>query len=166
MNNLLKKTVFVAFMTSLVAANASAKLERYTLKGDAPSGSKIKSIDAVSSVPFNKRFKKLSLQQQAHVKKQYGIFASDATPPFPQKGLRTIYQPLIAKNKQLDGNETLRLVALVNKNGMVETVTVLSDTDPELNRYAESIFMRTRFDSATCGGERCSMEFPLSLEFQ
>lgn len=145
---------------------ASAATENFTLSGKAPSGTLIKPVDAVSKIPFNKRFSEMTKMQQAQIINSHPNLAEGATPPFPQRGTRSIYKPLIKKGKQLATHGKLVMSAVVDEQGKVESVTVRESADPQLAEYADWLLRRTKFDPAMCNQQACKMEYFLNATFQ
>lgn len=151
----------------LLSAGASATSNKtYQLRGDAPTGSRIKTVDAVSPISFNKRFANLSAKEQAIFKAKYDELSINDTPPFPRFGLRTIYRPLIKANKAIEATGSLQLTATVNANGFVESVKVIESPDVKLTAVAEDLLLSTRFDPASCNGIACEMTFPIDVTFK
>ena len=148
---------------ALVSFNASAASKVYTLKSDPIAGSKIRSVVATSSIPFNKSFVELSDDQQALFKAQYQDLSANALPPFPESGLRAIYRPILEKNESLENSGVLSLAILVDEKGRVDNVSVVETTSPELEQFAVEALAGVKFDPAVCDGATCSMEFPVKI---
>ncbi|MFT5571866.1 MAG: hypothetical protein ACI9FR_000787 [Cryomorphaceae bacterium] len=150
-------------IVALISFNASAASERYTLKSDAPSGSKIRAVEATSPIPFNKSYVELSNDQQSVFKAQYQNLSVDAQPPFPVEGLGAIYRPILKKNKSLENTGVLSLAVLVDEKGRVDSVSVVETTSPELEQFAVEALAGVEFEPAVCDGATCSMEFPVKI---
>lgn len=156
------KLLSVLFV-ALFSVNASAASKVYSLKSDPIAGSKIRSVVATAAIPFNKSFVELSNDQQATFKAQYPDLSANAQPPFPAKGLRAIYQPIVEKNKSLENTGVLSLAILVDEKGRVDNVSVVETTSPELEQFAVEALAGVKFDPAVCDGATCSMEFPVKI---
>lgn len=151
----------------LLTGTASANTNKlYQLKGDAPTGTLIRSVEAVSPISFTKRFAKLNEREQKLFKAKYDELGLNDTPPFPRSGLRSIYRPIVNANKKINATGSLHLSATVNANGFVESVSVLNSPDVELTAAAEEILLSTRFDAASCNGAACEMTFPFEITFE
>ncbi len=170
----MKTNKFTQLATSLIVASvismsgfANANIDRsYYLKGDKIAGSNIRSIDAVSKIPFNKSYNDLSADQKQTLHSQFeGLSASD-TPPFPRQGLRKLFQPIVKASKAIAATGSLRLHATVNANGFVESVKVIDSPDVKLSVIAERVLLNTRFDPARCNGVACEMTFPFEAHFK
>ena len=156
----------IASLLLITGASNAATNRMYYLKGDPTAGTKISSIEATSPISFNKRFAKLSAREQAMFKAKYDNLAVSDVPPFPHRGLRSIYRPIVDANKSIDVSGSLRLTATVNANGFVESVKVLDSPDVKLAAVAEKTLLSTKFDPASCNGIACEMTFPLEITFK
>ena len=156
-------------LISLVLLNATATAatnKLYKLKGDAPTGTLIRSIEAVSPIPFNKRFASMNESEQNLFKAKYTEIGLNDTPPFPRSGLKAVYRPIVKANKSINASGSLHLTALVNANGFVESVKVIDSPDVKLSAVAEKTLLGTRFDAASCNGAACEMNFPFEITFE
>ena len=122
----------VPLASCVFVLHASAATKNFTLHGEAPSGTLIKPVDAISKIPFNKRFSELTSSQQRQILDSHPNLAEGATPPFPQRGTRSIYKPLIKQGKKLETHGRLVLSAMIDEQGKVESVTVRESADPRL----------------------------------
>jgi len=108
--------ISAAFVLSINAAHAGTEARSsltpsklFYLKGEAPTGSRIPSIDATSTIPFNKRFEALTADQQNLVKTRFDDLLNNDTPPFPSSGLRAVYKPLVNANQVFGDNRDLNV---------------------------------------------------------
>ena len=167
--NKLQSLISVLFLSSILAILSTAHASTskvYHLKGEAPVGSKIPTIEAVSPISFSKRFASLSNEEKAVFKAKYEEIGVNDTPPFPSMGLRAIYKPVIKANKELNATGSLHLTATINANGFVESVKVIESPSVELTASAERILRSTQFDPASCNGVACEMTFPIEITFK
>ncbi len=149
---------------SISASHATSSPKLYSLKGDTH-GSKIPSIDAQSTVPFNKRFDALTSQQQNLVKAKFDHLGVNDTPPFPVSGLKAVYKPLVKANKVYGDNSTLNVTATVSTNGTVTDVKVHNSNNVDLVSYIERNLQHAEFQPASCNGVACEMNFPIEISF-
>lgn len=149
---------------SIASANTSKKL--YVLNGKAPTGTKILSVDAKSPLPFNKSYVALSNQQKDIVRAKYENLGANDTPPFPARGLKSIYKPVIDANRSLGKVGMLKLVATIDENGYVGSIEVKETPSKALSKRAIRSLRNTKFDAATCDGAPCEMTFPMEIKFQ
>ncbi|MFT5136746.1 MAG: hypothetical protein ACI9XU_000256 [Arenicella sp.] len=165
-NNKFSK-ILVSIAVIIISTTAAAAAQKqYKLKGDAPEGSKIKTIDAISTIPFNKNYKALSAEQKEIFKATYGGLASGEIPPFPKKGTQVIYRPIIKAHKEIARSGNLFLVAMVNEKGKVENVSVYESPAESMTQLATNVLFNTAFDPASCNGKPCKMEFPFEFKLR
>ena len=165
MNKSILLALSVALISSFNLAQAAATQKQYTLKGSAPTGTMIKTIDVTSSIPFNKRYHQLSQVEKDKFRAKYDRISSTETPPFPSSGMQAIYRPIIAEHKKLVGKGTLSMLAVVDETGKVESLSVSQSPSARMSELSASVLRNTRFDPAQCAGTPCKMEFPVELTF-
>jgi len=158
--------VLVAAAILIMSSNVFALSKEYRLMGDAPAGSKIRKVDATSPIPFNKSYVEMSEEERALFKKQFKELSVNDRPPFPARGLRAIYRPILKKNRSLGEQGVLKMAISVDENGNVDKVTVINAPSTELEEYAAHIVKDVNFEPATCAGEPCDMDFPVRLVLQ
>jgi len=149
-------------------SNASASIEKesYVLNGTPPTGTLIPSIDARSPLPFNKRYVALSDKQKDIVRAKYENLGVNDTPPFPARGLKSIYEPVISANKSLGKVGKLELIATVDEEGYVGKIIVKETPSKALSNRAIRSLRSVKFDAASCDGDPCEMTFPMEINFQ
>jgi len=139
---------------------AEDKQRTYKLLGTAPKGSNMRPVEARSPIPFNKKFDQLSERQMAIYRADFdGLKATD-TPPFPKKGLKEIYMPLIKGHKRIGGGGDLLVYAEINEKGSVNKVTVYMSPSKKLADLATTVMFNTKFRPPTCNGDPCIMDYP------
>ncbi len=151
------------FGISAVSANTD---KTYNLLGEAPSGSKIPAVAATSPLPFNVSYSKMSEEQKNFFRSKYDNLGINDTPPFPSKGLRTLYKPVINTHRALGGVGTLKMTATISADGFVQSIEVHETPNKALAKRAKRALRNATFDSATCNGEKCAMTFPFEIKFQ
>ena len=156
----------LASLLTIASASAASSQSSYHLRGEPPSGSKIPSVAATAPLPFDTRYVALSASHKALIKSAYESMGSNDTPPFPRRGLKQVYQPVIDANNNIGATGDLVLIADVNQYGFVETITVKTSPAQNLTVKAEEALRNTRFDPATCNGQPCRMTFPVKISFQ
>ena len=158
--------VVIATACGLSVATASTGGKTYRLLGERPSGTRIPTVDATSPIPFNANYVALTAEQKEIVNAKFENLGSNDTPPFPARGLRAIYKPVISANRSLGKSGRLKLTALVNEQGQVESVVIHESPSKALSKRATRALRNAEFDAATCDGEACAMEFPFEIQFQ
>jgi len=102
----------------------------------------------------------LSERQMAIYRADFdGLKATD-TPPFPKKGLKEIYMPLIKGHKRIGGGGDLLVYAEINEKGSVNKVTVYMSPSKKLADLATTVMFNTKFRPPTCNGDPCIMDYP------
>ena len=158
--NFLIAALISASLTSVASAG-----QTFTLKGESPTGTKLQSVDAHASLPFDKRYFELTEAQRSTYRARFDSISADQIPPFPRNGLRDVYRPLIdANEKGLSGY--LQVDVQVNAQGEVEDLTVLESPSNQLALASEKILRNTKFDPGYCAGEPCKMTFPVQIKYR
>ena len=156
--------VLLTFLFTGTAQRAEAdepKGERlYKLLGTAPKGRNMRPVEATSPIPFNKRFHQLDDRQMAIYRSYFEGLKETETPPFPKKGIREIYIPLVKGHKRIGGSGDLLIYAEINEKGGVEKVIVYESPTKKLADLATTILFNTKFKPATCDGKPCTMDYP------
>ncbi len=156
-----------AFLLVIFSATAVVQAKQYTIYGDKKPGTKFRHVEATSEIPFNKSYKKLSAEEKAIFRElNYESLADHETPPFPKKGLRELYKPIIKGHNVIADEGNLFLVAMVDQTGKVENVGVYESPSDEMTSYATAVLFNIKFDPATCNGEPCKMEFPFQFKLR
>lgn len=158
--------ILVVVIATLIAGNTFAANQKYYLTGEPVVGTKIRQIDATAPISFNKSYVELSNDEQLLFNKQFKDLSVNDRPPFPAKGLRAIYRPILEKNKSITDRGLLQLSVAVDKHGNVDAIRVVDAPSAKLERYATSVIKKVEFEPASCDGEACAMEFPVRLVLQ
>ncbi len=158
-------TWLISVLIGLGLSSAANAGKTYTLKGDAPTGTLLQSIDARSQLPFDKRYFELTDEQRTMYRARFDSISASQVPPFPRNGLREVYRPLIDANKK-GARGVLTVNVKVNKSGQVEDLTVINSPNSQLADASERILRNMQFDPAYCAGEPCAMNFPVEINYQ
>ena len=159
-------TFYILALLLLTGTAHSANIDErgeekvYRWLGKAPKGSKMRPIEAISPIPFNKRYHQLDERQVAIYRSYFEGLKKSDTPPFPEKGIKEIYGPLIKGHKRIGGGGDLLIYSEINEEGGVNKVTVFESPSKKLADLATTIMFNTKFKPATCDGEPCAMEYP------
>ncbi|GAB2191051.1 hypothetical protein [Sessilibacter sp. MAH2] len=154
-----KLITFVIFV--VLSAFTNAKV--YTLKGKPEVGSRFKTNLATSSVPFDKRYKQMAPEEQAIIRANYEDLGENDSPPFPNKGLKSIYLPLIKYHKLNLREGDLVAIATVSAKGVAEQVQVYSSPNQAMTEFIIALLFETKFDPGLCDGKPCQMEYLIDL---
>lgn len=140
--------------------NKPQKERMYKLLGAAPKGRNLRPIEATSPIPFNKKYDQLSEVQVKIFRSYFENLNDTDTPPYPQKGLIEIYEPLIEGHKRIGGVGELLVFTEVNDKGGVNNVTVYKSPTKQLADLVTTVMFNTKFKPATCDGAPCTMDYP------
>jgi hypothetical protein len=143
-----------------VFAEEQPREKVYKWLGTAPKGSNMRPIEATSPIPFNKKFEHLNDRQMAILRSYFEGLKKTDTPPFPKKGIKEIYGPLIKGHKKIGGGGDLLVYAEINDKGLVNKVTVYESPSQKLADLATTIMFNTKFKPPTCDGDPCTMDYP------
>lgn len=132
----------------------------YRWLGKAPKGRNMRPIEATSPLPFKKKFHQLDDRQMKILRSYFDNLNENDTPPFPKKGLKEIYGPLIKGHKNIGGGGDLLVYAEVNEKGGVNKVIVYESPSKKLADLATTIMFNIEFKPPTCDGSPCTMDYP------
>jgi hypothetical protein len=161
--------VFAWLVCSLsMVALAQSAAPQYSIREDIPAtGSMIRrNVVGPTRLPLNLTFEQLSAADRSILRNYYENIAEGDEPPFPTDGLRAIFDPLQKVQSKLLVSGVLRLVAIVDSDGVVQQVKTMGSPSPEMTRVAANVVMVTKFKPAICSGRPCAMEFPVFTEFR
>lgn len=160
------RLVVVSFMLLCFSFGDAYAAKLYRLLGDAPLGTKRRPVEAESFIPFNKRYNRLTIEQRKLYRSNFHGISDDQVPPFPKKGMKRIYDPLILGHSRYGGGGQLSLLATINKQGKVAKVAIYLQPSKQIGELATAILFNTRFKPATCSGKPCEMEFPFDFRMR
>lgn len=104
MKSVHKLVLLPALVVSIVVATtgiAYAATGQYQLKGSgAPTGTKIASVNATSSIPFDKQYYEFSANEREAFRSRFDQISKHDIPPFPRHGMQSIYKPILAEHKK------------------------------------------------------------------
>lgn len=170
-----KHLLIVCLSLCVFGAGSSAveakKAKTYKIMGDQKKGTKFRHIEAESPIPFDKNYDELSDEHKKIYRRLYKVLTERAleeteNPPFPAKGLRKLYKPLIRKNKLVAKNGIVFFVALIDEEGVSEKVTVYQSPNREFTEFVNILMFTTKFNPGTCDGTPCKMEFPFEMDLR
>ncbi len=165
------KKLFVAAFAVLFNASAGSEetdqLPRYTLKQpELTTGTNIRGTIASATIPFDKKFGDLTLEQQRQVRSQYERMGPEDEPPFPVNGLGPIYKTIAAAQQKLRVEGNLSVAVEVDSLGRALSVSVFQTTDPKMTQFVAAVLMKEAYKPAVCAGSPCTMQFPFRMHFQ
>lgn len=159
-----KKIVSLLLIVALTGGVAEAKV--YKLLGKPTLGSKVKPVEATSEIPFDKEYRQLTPGQKEIYRAQWEGLGPDDIPPFPKKGTKSIYEPLIKGHEKISRSGMLRFVAQIDEKGNVTEMAVYESPHKEITDLAMSVMFHAKFKAATCAGKPCKMDFPFEFKLR
>jgi hypothetical protein len=165
-------TLSIALMISGICGQASATDStghtQYTIKQSEPStGSNIKRpIINAGSVPLDKRYADLTVEEKAILKSESGQMKENDEPPFPAKGLMPILRELRKVHERL-GLEYKGPVAVnvqVDSQGNPSNVSIVDSPATEISQVASVALLAQSYKPAQCNGAPCAMEYHFHAE--
>ena len=149
----------------------AAKPKMYQILGRKKNGTKFRHVEAEFPVPFDSIYSEMNKEHQEIYRKIYEWLMEtplreDQTPPYPAKGLRTLYKPIIKKNKLVAKNKSLFFIVDVDENGEAQKVKVYASPNKEFTEFVNILAFTTKFEPGTCAGEPCAMEFPFEIDLR
>lgn len=157
--------IILTLIISLLYLTPVAARDMYSLRGEAPMGSKFRPIEVQSLIPFNKEYSELTDHQRRIYRASLNL-ADDQTPPFPKGGTRTIYKPLIKGHERVSRGGDLTIIASISEKGATEKVAIYHSPSKQITELVHSVFFATKFDPATCAGEPCKMDYQFEFKLR
>lgn len=144
----------------------AAAMPRYTLRQDvAPVGSNIpRAVLRDSLLPFNRTWQELTPEQRLVMKSHYESMSEADEPPFPEAGLRVIYQWIDAVARRTGDRGPVIMNLGIDSQGQVASVAVIQSPSKEFTQALARALLEVRFKPAVCDGQACRMDFPVRAE--
>lgn len=135
----------------------------YYLKGKPKLGSRFDTRIASSSIPFNKRYKDMSVKEQTIIRANYENMPVDETPPFPKKGTQAIYKPLIKFNQSSLSRGDLVAIAVIDESGIAQEVQIYAAPDNRIAQFLAALLFEIEYDPGMCSGQPCQTEYLIDV---
>lgn len=149
------------------AAN-SGELREYTVKQSAPSvGTNLKKdIVKTGTIPLDKTYAELTEDQKQRLKDVYDRMPAGDEPPFPEKGLLSIYRAVgtVHENTEYQHPGPLNVEVLVDSTGEPKSVDILTSPDADITTAVVTSLMHKKYKPAICSGQPCAMKMPIHAE--
>jgi hypothetical protein len=159
------KTISILFLSMVINAAVEARTV-YKILGKPPLGSNLKPVEAKSPIPFDKEYHQLTEKQRRIYRTQWEGLTEDEIPPFPKRGTRSIYNPIIKGHERISRGGLLRLIAQIDEKGNVSEVAVYDSPHEDITELAIAVMFHTKFKPASCAGEPCKMDFPFEIDLR
>ncbi|GAA5443632.1 hypothetical protein Misp06_01810 [Microbulbifer sp. NBRC 101763] len=150
----------------LLISSSSICAEVFNVKTEPGNGSRIKQVAISWNIPFDKPYGKLSEDQKKRFTSIYENLNEGDEPPFPVNGLQELYMPIYAGHKKLLKKGKLHIIALIDEEGKVESISVFDTPSELMTKLAIVVLRETEFKPAKCSGSPCKMDFPLFMNLK
>ena len=149
-------------------ADTGTDVKHYAIKQSTPSvGTNLtKEIVKAGTIPLNKHYDELTVEQKQTLRDAYDSMPATDEPPFPAKGLYSIYKAIGTAHEalELQYKGDLNINVLVDSQGNPKSVTVMDSPNEDITKAAVFALMHQQYKPAVCGGQPCTMQFPLHAE--
>jgi hypothetical protein len=143
-------------------ATATAK---FSLNGDAPTGSSIPSKVAHGALPLDLGFEQLTPEQQRYVRSIYPALEVGDDPPYPLHGGKELYAALSTMTGRLRlNNENILIYVSVGADGKVTSVSAIGTLEPEIKRAISLAAATLKYKPGSCAGQPCAGVVPFNMK--
>jgi hypothetical protein len=141
--------------------------ETYSLKSDAPSAPWHRKEDIVRSspVPLDIGYGAFTPEQKRLFNSFYPALEDGDEPPYPLHP-QEFHQQMANVTGILHSTGNLRIFALVDANGSVESVSVMGLVDENVKQIAGYAASQLKYKPALCRGQPCPMMFEFALHLK
>jgi hypothetical protein len=123
-----------------------------------------------SNIPLNKKYGEFTAEERADLHAMYEAMPEGDEPPFPIDGLRPIFNSIKKGQQIVRARGTLNMVVTVGPDGKATEVADMGGITGvnalEMQRYAGSVLLMTKYKPAICGGKPCKSQFPFVLDLK
>jgi hypothetical protein len=150
----------IPLLSSALAEEDPNKAEpRYRLKSDV-TGSAIRDTAATANAyPVDRPYSKFTENEKAALRAEYENMPDSDEPPFPERGLKAVIEPLskLITRLRLEGNVTI--IVTVDAQGAATDVALVKYPDLETAKAVAAVLFETKYKPAVCGGQPCRMQW-------
>lgn len=118
-----------------------------------------------SAIPLDKRWEDLSAAHQKIWSQQYQRMGPDDEPPFPRRGLQSIYRAFdLASKGRVSSSGVIDMEVMIDSQGVPQEVRVITTPGADATRVMAAVLLSESFKPALCRGQPCAMAFPVRFE--
>ena len=122
-----------------------------------------KGIRWESKIPLNKTYAQLTPAQKELLHAQYENIAPGDEPPFPEKGIKPIFNAVSNAQHILQARGDLNMTVTVGPDGKATQVEDFSNVhNAQMREALQNALMLTKYKPAVCNGVPCAMQFKFS----
>jgi hypothetical protein len=118
-----------------------------------------KDIRWQSKIPLNKTYGELTPEQKAVLHAMYRDLGEGDEPPFPEKGIKPIFNAVRNAQRIANSRGELDMVVTVGPDGKATKVENFGSSSARLAETAQQILLLTPYKPGLCGGQPCTMQF-------
>lgn len=119
-----------------------------------------KDIRWESKIPLNKTYGELTPEQKADLHKMYESLPAGDEPPFPEAGIKPIFNAIRKAQRVLQSRGTLDMSVTVGPDGKATKVENYSSVRAgQMTDHAQEVLLLTKYKPAVCHGQPCTMQF-------
>jgi hypothetical protein len=119
-----------------------------------------KGIRWESKIPLNKTYAQLTPEQKELLHSQYENIAPGDEPPFPEKGIKPIFNAVSNAQYILQARGDLSMNVTVGPDGKAVQVEDFSNVhNMQMREALQNALMLTKYKPAVCNGAPCTMQF-------
>ena len=145
---------------SSMPSNRGSTSQNYTAATSETGTILKKDIRWTSKIPLNKTYGEFTEAQKAELNKMYESIKPGDEPPFPEQGIRPIFNSIKQAQHVLQARGELDLAVTVGPDGKAIKVEDFSTTrSTQMTELAQQLLMLTKYKPAVCSGQPCTMQF-------
>jgi hypothetical protein len=119
-----------------------------------------KGIRWESKIPLNKTYAQLTPEQKEILHSMYQNIAPGDEPPFPEKGIKPIFNAVSNAQHILQARGELNMNVTVGPDGKAVQVEDFSDVrSAQMREALQNALMLMKYKPAICNGAPCTMQF-------
>jgi hypothetical protein len=147
-------------LSSLAFTSAHAQYSTSSTGTILNKGPKVPDIKWNSQIPLNKTYGKLNDEQRAQLHAMYSSLAPGDEPPFPEEGLKPIFNAIKIAQRKHQSTGELDMAVTVGPDGVPTKAENLGKVSkPAMTEVAAQALMSTKYKPALCQGTPCTMQF-------
>lgn len=120
-----------------------------------------------SKIPLDKTYSELTPEQKAVLNAMYVYIADGDEPPFPEAGLKPIFNVVRKAQRLRQARGELNMAVTVGPDGKATKVEDLGGVyDIEMTEIVQQVLLLTKYKPAVCKGQPCTMQFFFSQKLK
>lgn len=116
-----------------------------------------------SSIPFNKKYAELTVEQKRLFKSQYDAMDEADEPPYPIGGLKDIFDPIARGQSSILQHGEVSVDIEIDAAGAAVTARVLKSPGPLASQLVAGVALLAKYKPGICRGTPCAMSFPVRV---